>query len=155
MACEDYFRAALKERGLRLTKQRQLVLATLHAAAKPVTAEEIHQIVSVEDPGMDLSTIYRTLGLMQELRLVAGFDGSAGESRFELVSLHGPHLHLHCQACGHVQGAAAGEADELVKRLRRKYGFEVQIEQLVIPGLCQTCRACGQAPSPPWVGATD
>lgn len=151
MACETYFRSALKERGLRVTKQRELVLATLHEAAQPETAEQIYREVSALDPGVDLSTVYRTLALLQELRLVSGVESADGESRFELVSIHGPHLHLLCQSCGRVEGVAPSEAREFVDKMRSAFGFEVQVEQMVVPGLCQDCRARGEVSRPPWV----
>lgn len=154
MACEAAFRDELRRRGLRMTLQRELVLSALHQASEPVSAEELHQSIAAQSPNVDLSTVYRTLGLLQELRLVSGYD-SAGETRYELLSLHGPHLHLLCQSCGCIEGVPPDDAHGFVSALAERFGFEVQIEQLVIPGLCQRCRERGEVARPPWVRFVD
>ncbi|MGI6377090.1 MAG: Fur family transcriptional regulator [Anaerolineae bacterium] len=150
MACETVFRQELRRRGLRVTPQRELVLSALHEAATPVSAEELYNSVAARNPNVDLSTVYRTLGLLQELRLVSGYD-SEGEARYELLSLHGPHMHLLCQSCGAIEGVPPDEARDFAASLAARFGFEVQVEQLVVPGLCQVCRARGELARPPWV----
>lgn len=54
---------------------------------------------------MDISTVYRTLDLLQEFDLVSCVDPPDDQRRYELLGIHGPHLHLVCQACGQITGA--------------------------------------------------
>jgi Fe2+ or Zn2+ uptake regulation protein len=74
MSCEKLLRDYLRKRGLRLTHQRELVLSVLHELEAPATAEEIFARVHTRSHNVDISTVYRTLELFQELRLVSGFD---------------------------------------------------------------------------------
>ena len=139
MCCEERFVRELRERGLRLTLQRETVLRILHEATEHPTAEEIHAWANAVCPAIDLSTVYRTLDLLQSIDLVASFDLGDGHRCYELLSVHRPHHHLLCQRCGKLATIDATEVQPLLDALRHGHGFEAQLEHLVIPGCCQEC----------------
>jgi len=139
MACEQAFRQELRMRGGRVTSQREQVLAALHELGSAVSAEELYEAARAKNRAIDLSTVYRTLALLQELRMVSVVEGPDGEHRYDLLALQVPHLHLACQRCGHVQGIKLDEAAAFVEHLRMRFGFVVQPEQMVVPGLCERC----------------
>ncbi len=147
MTCEQVFTRQLRERGFRLTAPRQAVLSVLHDVDGFVTAEELHTRVQHVNSAVDISTVYRTLDLLQELDLVSSVDGTDGQRRYELLGLHGPHLHLICQVCGRVIGADLEAASSLAKRIEAEYGFQAVVDHLSIPGLCPTC-ATGSSRKP-------
>ena len=142
MTCEKVFLGQLRERGFRLTPQRQMVLNVLHQVEGTATAEEIHSRVQSISSCVDISTIYRTLGLLREFSLVASIDVGDGQRRYALLGVHGPRFHLACQSCGKLIGVEMAEARSLVDHLRRAHGFEANLAEITIPGLCQDC---GQA----------
>lgn len=139
MACEQIFIEQLRKRGFRLTPQREMILSVLHDIEGLASAEEIYARVQAISTSVDLSTIYRTLDLLQELDLVSNVDASDGQRRYELLGVHGPHLHLVCQVCGKVIGADLQIAEAFRKRLISEYGFEAAIDHLSIPGICANC----------------
>jgi len=139
MGCEKVFVQQLRERGLRLTPQREMVLSVLHDVDGFATVDEIYGRVQQISTSVDLSTIYRTLDLLQEFDLVACVDPGEGQRRYELLGLHGPHLHLVCGACGAVLGAPSEVARSLGAALKEQYGFEADLEHLSVPGLCADC----------------
>jgi Fur family ferric uptake transcriptional regulator len=139
MGCEKVFVQQLRERGLRLTPQREMVLSVLHDVDGFATVDEIYRRVQQISTSVDLSTIYRTLDLLQEFDLVACVDPGDGQRRYELLGLHGPHLHLVCSACGAVTGAPSDVAAALGVALREQYGFHADLEHLSVPGLCAAC----------------
>lgn len=139
MGCEKAFVRQLRERGLRLTPQREMVLSVLHEVEGLVTVDEIHRRVGQISASVDLSTIYRTLDLLEGFDLVACIDTGDGQRRYELLGLHGPHVHLVCSACGAVAGAPSEVAHSLGTALRERYGFEADLEHLSVPGLCAEC----------------
>lgn len=143
MCCEGTFLKRLRERGLRLTPQREMVLSALHDVDGHATAEEIYARVSEQSSAVDLSTVYRTLELLQELHLVAPIDLGDGQNRYELLGLHGPHHHLLCRQCGALVRLEAEEVQGLVESLAANHGFSAEIEHLTIHGLCADCRAAG------------
>ncbi len=140
MSCEATFVRRLRERGYRLTAQRQAVLSALHDSPTLLTAEEIHARVARQIPSADLSTVYRTLDLLEELALVSGAHMESGEHRFALVGAHGLHLHLVCRSCGAVSTAELDAARPLFEHLAAAYSFAADGEGLIITGLCAVCQ---------------
>jgi len=141
MACEKVFIQQLRQRGFRLTPQREMILSVLHDVEGLVTADEIYGRVHALSSSVDISTVYRTLDLLQELDLVSCVDAGDGQRRYELLGIHGPHLHLVCQACGQVIGAEMEITQAFGERLKAEYGFQPRLDHLSIPGLCPVCAA--------------
>lgn len=139
MACEEVFVQKLRERGFRLTPQREMVLSAMHDIEGLATADEIYTRVQGQSSAVDISTVYRTLELLQEFQLVACVDAGDGQRRYELLGVHGPHLHLVCQACGQVTGIDLQEGQPLARQLQDRYGFVTDLDHLSISGLCRTC----------------
>jgi Fur family ferric uptake transcriptional regulator len=145
MCCETTFLERLRERGFRLTPQREMVLQAMHEVEGHATAEEVYARVGALSSAVDLSTVYRTLELLQELRLVAAIDLGDGQRRYELLGMHGQHHHLLCRACGRLIRVEQEEMRGLLEGLAAAYDFCAEPEHLVIEGLCADCRpAAGQ-----------
>ncbi|MGC8838452.1 MAG: Fur family transcriptional regulator [Anaerolineae bacterium] len=141
MACEKLFLEQLRKRGFRLTPQREMVLSVLHDVQGHATAEEIYARVQKISSSVDISTVYRTLELLQEFDLVAAFDLEDGQRHYELLGLHGPHCHLVCRACGTTVSVDLEVVQPLGERLLQDYGFQADLEHLTITGLCRECQA--------------
>jgi Fur family ferric uptake transcriptional regulator len=139
MSCETYFFKQLREHGFRLTPQREMVLSVLHEIEGFATAEEIYERVSAISTSVNLSTVYRTLELLEDFNLVACVDPGDGQRRYELLGLHGPHIHLICQGCGKIIGVEMDAVRPFATQLKAAYGFDVDLEHLSIPGLCREC----------------
>lgn len=139
MGCEQEFIRQLRKRGFRLTPQREMVLSVLHRIEGWVTAEEIYQQVQQLSTSVDISTVYRTLDLLQELHLVSSIDLGNDQRRYELLGVHDPHLHFVCRSCGQITNLAMEHAQFLVQYMQEQHGFKVELDDISIPGLCQAC----------------
>jgi Fur family ferric uptake transcriptional regulator len=139
MACEKVFLQKLRTRGLRLTPQREMILSAMHEMEGLATAEAIHDRLQPMTSAVDISTVYRTLDLLQELDIVASVDPGDGQHRYELLGVHGPHIHLICRSCGKVTGVDLEVALPLGEQLEARYGFLADLDHLSITGLCRTC----------------
>lgn len=144
MSCETYFIEQLRERGCRLTPQREMVLSILHQFEGFVTAEAIHERVRDRFASVDLSTIYRTLDLLAELELVAVIDTGDDQRQYELLGVHGLHHHLYCTRCGATQPLAHEELQPLLDQIEAQHGFTPHVGSLTLPGLCGACRAAAE-----------
>ena len=71
MSCQDHSIQTLRDSGHRLTPQRVLILSTLRGADGHMTASEVLEHVRESYPYIDASTVYRTLGVLKNLRLIA------------------------------------------------------------------------------------
>jgi Fur family ferric uptake transcriptional regulator len=148
MSCQQDLFKQLRDRGFRLTPQREMVLSVMHETEGFSTAEEIYDQVQRLSSAIDISTVYRTLDLFQEFHVVATVDPGDGQRRYRLAVREGPHLHLVCRRCGSVTEMGFEEGQAIADCLRQQGGFEPDLENLSIPGLCFACRtALGQAVS--------
>ncbi len=141
MTCEEVFFRQLREQGFRLTPQREMVLSVLHEVEDFATAEEIYEQVSAITSSVDISTVYRTLELLQDFHMVASVDPGDGQRRYELLGLHGQHLHLVCRSCGKIIGVESEAIEPFATRMKEQHGFEVDVEHLSVAGLCPACVA--------------
>ncbi len=139
MSCEETFFRRLRERGFRLTPQREMVLSVLHEIEDFATADEIYSRVSELSSSVDISTVYRTLELLQDFHMVASVDPGDGQRRYELLGLHGHHFHLVCRACGKIIGVEPEAIEAFATQIEDQHGFELDVEHLSVPGLCETC----------------
>lgn len=141
MSCEQLFTQQLRERGFRMTPQREIILSVMHDLEALATADAIYSRVRGINSAVDISTVYRTLDLLQEFDLVSCVDVGGSQRRYELLGVHGAHMHLVCQNCGQVIGVDADAVGVLGEYLRDVCGFQPALDHLTIPGLCKACAA--------------
>ena len=140
MSCEEIFLEKLQKNGFRLTPQREIVLSILHQMDSLASVEEIFEKVQSVSNAVDISTVYRTLDLLQDFNLVISVDLSENHRVFKLVDAEEPHLHLVCERCAAVVGVNIHPAESFSASLMEKYGFQANLTRLNIPGLCENCR---------------
>jgi Fur family ferric uptake transcriptional regulator len=131
----------LKEKGLKLTPQRRLILDVIHDSGGHLTAEEILDYVEASAPGVNKSTIYRTLELLEELGCV--FKSEIGDRFIYHHAEAGHHHHLVCRECGKSIDCDEGLFSPVERTLEEKHGFRADFKHMVITGLCADCRSKG------------
>ncbi len=130
----------LKERGHRLTPQRQLILEAIESSQGHVSAESVHAKVAAQFPQVNISTVYRTLELLEELGLVQHTHLGHGPPTYS-VSTDDDHVHLVCRDCGAVQEAPPDVVAPVVEALAATRGFTVDVGHLAVFGRCESCSA--------------
>ena len=127
----------LRARGYRITPQRQLVLDAV-VALQHGTPDEICAEVQRTAPGVNLSTVYRALELLEELGLVTHAHLGHGAPTYHASGAI-DHLHLVCRVCGAVIETDVALAESLVGMLAERHGFETDVAHFAIYGRCQGC----------------
>jgi Fur family ferric uptake transcriptional regulator len=140
MSCESFFIEQLQKKGFRLTPQREIVLSILHQMDSLASVEDIFAKVQTVSNAVDISTVYRTLDLLQDFNLVISIDLGENHRVFKLVGVEEPHLHLVCVRCDAVIGVDIHPAESFAATLMEKNGFQADLTRLNIPGLCENCR---------------
>lgn len=128
----------LKEKGLKLTPQRHLILDIIHDAQAHLTAEEILKYVQARAPGVNKSTVYRTLELLEETGCVV--KSEIGGRFIYHHAEEGHHHHLVCRACGNSIDCEEDLFLPIETTIYDKYGFRADLRHMVVSGLCQDCR---------------
>src|SRR5919112_435301 len=126
----------LRRVGQRVTPQRLVILGALRPG-EHVSADEVFARVESLLPGVNRSTVYRTLELFRDLGLVSMTDLGSGARQFEL--LDELHHHLICHRCGAILELDDALVDPLRDGIRARYGFAPAIDHLAVFGFCATC----------------
>ncbi len=131
----------LHNENYRLTPQRAVVFEVMARHPRHhFTAEEIYDEVQAEHGQMGLSTVYRSLMVLEQVGLIRRLDVGDGVSRYEFEGLDpSPHCHLVCVQCGDLKEAACPALDNINTILRVEDQFEVLDQSLVFFGFCRRC----------------
>jgi Fur family ferric uptake transcriptional regulator len=129
----------LKEKGLKLTPQRRLIVDIIHDADAHLTAENIISQVQSRMPGVNKSTIYRTLDILEEAGCV--YKSELSDRAIYHHAEDGHHHHLICRRCGQTVECQQDLFAPVERSLRDKYGFSARFQHMVINGLCEKCRS--------------
>ena len=126
----------MKERALRVTAPRLAMLNILAAATRPLSAEEIH--AAAGDGTLDLVTVYRSLGALDEAGIVQRHPLERGRSLYALVAPGHHHHHVICRRCGSIERLPGCDTSRLEAAARGK-GFSDLTHIMEIYGICPTC----------------
>jgi Fur family ferric uptake transcriptional regulator len=132
--------ARLRSRGLRVTPQREQVLAAVRELGH-ATPEQI----SEEVRDVDVTTVYRTLELLEELGLVRHAHLGHGAASYRPAE--DDHIHVVCHTCGKVVDAEPALVDDMAERLRADRGFVLDRSHFTVFGRCRDCAAAEQIPA--------
>ena len=142
---QELLKIRLREKGLKVTQQRLLVLVTLaRNSGSHMAAEDIYEQIRKEYPEIGLATVYRTLQLLLEMQLVDRINLDDGCVRYEIGHLfegdmkHNHH-HLICRTCGKVFPFEDDFLDELERHIEETTGFHVLDHELKFYGQCKDC----------------
>jgi Fur family transcriptional regulator, ferric uptake regulator len=126
----------LHDRGMRMTPQRQLVLDAL-LELEHATPEQVCQQVQRSTPSVNITTIYRTLELLESLGIVRHTHLGHGAPNYS-VHEH-QHVHLVCHSCGTVIEVPCEVMADLSGTLRNRHGFALDVSHLALSGRCRNC----------------
>jgi Fur family ferric uptake transcriptional regulator len=133
------WQARLRESGHRLTPQREMVLAAVDRL-EHATPDEVYAEVRRHSDSINLSTVYRTLELLDELGLIRHAHLSDRAPTYHSASGH-EHAHLVCRRCRTVISVDREEAEGALGALAAKHGFEPDYGHLTVFGTCADCRS--------------
>ncbi len=130
------FEARCRERGIRLTPQRQAVYRVLAADLSHPTAETVHANLRAALPTLSLATVYRILESFEARGLVRKVSTTEGAGRFDAnVEAH---QHLFCRICGRMSDWREESLSE-IEPPADPAGFQVEGLDIRIVGVCQEC----------------
>ncbi|MEU0566432.1 Fur family transcriptional regulator [Nonomuraea sp. NPDC005983] len=135
---ETQWHEELRAKGYRVTPQRQLVLEAVKEL-EHATPEAICAKVRETARGVNISTVYRTVELLEELGMVTHTHLSHGAPTYHLAA-EADHVHLVCRDCGEVGEVRPEMAEGLVKGLEEELGFVADVRHLTVFGRCRNCR---------------
>jgi Fur family transcriptional regulator, ferric uptake regulator len=124
---------ALRERGLRLSMTRQLLLEALFAARGPVSAESLARRLQLVP-----ASVYRNLEALERHGLLRHVHLGHGPGLYTLVA-HGEHEYIYCPACDTARTVRPELLEPVRSHIRRRFGYEVRFTHFALVGRCSSC----------------
>lgn len=121
-----------------MTPQRQLIVEAITGMHGHISADVVYQQVAAQFPNVNVSTVYRTLELLQDLGFVTHTHFDDGVAQYHLIEA-GIHQHMVCRRCGAEQEVDLALLDPLAERLRLEYGFHADLAHFALIGTCAVC----------------
>jgi Fur family ferric uptake transcriptional regulator len=128
----------LRERGLRISTARRMIVNHLFEVDAPVSAQQI--AVGLDSTPLDLASVYRNLETLEEHGVVRHFHAGHGPGRYVLVG-GGEREYLACDRCGAIAEVDRSELDPVRDRVQDRFGYEVGFTHFPMVGLCPRCTA--------------
>ena len=136
---EELFTEYLEKKDLKLTSQRRTILHQAVEAKGHLSAEELLKLSKKKDPSVSRATLYRTLTLLKECKILEEQDFGEGKKLFEVALGHKHHDHLICVRCGKIIEFENESIERLQDAEAKKHTFKIVYHSLKLFGFCKNC----------------
>lgn len=133
----------LHSQSYKLTPQREAtVRVLLENEDDHLSAEDVYMLVKEKYPEIGLATVYRTLELLTELKIVDKINFGDGVSRYDLRQEGADHFHHHlvCIECGSVDEIQEDLLEDVEKVVEKRWNFAIKDHRLTFHGICHRCK---------------
>jgi Fur family transcriptional regulator, ferric uptake regulator len=136
-------KGSFKEKGLRLTRQRQILLDLIDKTGQHLDAERLFQLAKEQDPKINRVTVYRTLKMLKTGGLVDELDlmHYGGDQHYYETRMKQEHAHVICLRCGKVEEFFGEPLQRLRKQIESHFGFQIVLARTEVGGYCSHCQS--------------
>ena len=130
----------VKQKGLKYTEQREIVLMILINASEHLSAEEVYNDIKVKHPdsNVGIATVYRALAFLEEVNLITSITFGADGKKYE-SNAKAHHDHLICTLCGKIVEFVDDEIEKRQDRIAKKNKFKITSHSMQLYGKCSDC----------------
>ena len=131
----------VKQKGLKYTEQREIVLRILIHAEDHLSAEEVYNEIKSKytESNIGIATVYRALSFLEEVDLITSITfGSDGKKYESNAKSH--HDHLICTECGKIVEFLDDEIEKRQERIAKKNKFKITNHSMQLYGICGDCQ---------------
>ena len=139
---QDTSSQTLQKRGIRLTRQRQLLLDLIEKSGEHLDVETLYKLANARDPKLNRVTVYRTIKMLKEGGLVDELDlmHFGGDQHYYETRKKQEHAHVICLRCGRVEEFYGDPLARLRRQVEATFGFQILIARTEIGGYCSHCQ---------------
>lgn len=143
-----WWKDRFNESCVRITAAREIILEILSGTEEHLSAADVYIKAHAVNPAIGLTTVYRTLDLLEQMGIAQKFDFGDGHSRFELINNpggKGHHHHLVCMSCKKIIDYSDFIEDEIEfidktqRKLSKKHKFNITGHSISFYGTCEIC----------------
>ena len=138
----DSIKGSLREKGVRLTRQRQILLELIDQTGQHLDAERLFQLAKEKDPKLNRVTVYRTLKMLKNGGLVDELDlmHHSGDQHYYETRMKQEHAHVICLRCGKVEEFFGEPLQRLRRQIESHLGFQILLARTEVGGYCAHCQ---------------
>lgn len=142
MAGQD-IQGSLKKQGIRLTRQRQILLELIEQSGQHLDAEQLYERAKMRDPKINRVTVYRTLKMLKQGQMVDELDlmHYEGDQHYYETRMKQEHAHVVCLRCGKVEEFYGEPLHRLRRQIEVHFGFQILVARTEVGGYCSHCQA--------------
>lgn len=135
-------KTSLKRRGVRLTRQRQILLDLIDQSGEHLDAEQLFQLAKAKDPKLNRVTVYRTLKLLKTGGLVDELDlmHHRGDQHYYETKMKQEHAHVICLRCGRIEEFFGEPLQRMREQIEDHFGFQIVLARTEVGGYCSHCQ---------------
>ena len=135
-------KGSLQQRGVRMTRQRQILLDLIDKSGKHLDAESLFHLAREKDPKLNRVTVYRTLKMLKMEGLVDELDllHHGGDQHYYETRMKREHAHVVCLRCGKIEEYFGEPLAHIRKQVIDTFGFEILLVRTEIGGYCPNCQ---------------
>ncbi|WP_298838652.1 Fur family transcriptional regulator [Clostridium sp.] len=128
----------LKDNNIRVTKARKSILEIILFSSDAINANLIYELLKKEDIKIDLSTVYRTLDLLESKKIVNKFD--LGNNMYNYIINNNSHKHIiECDLC-HKKMVIDCPIPQIEEQIKAKTGITLTESHVYLKGICKDCK---------------
>src|SRR5215212_1802989 len=131
--------SGLRPAGGKRSSKRDRILNIFLRQKGHLSADELCDLVRIEDPGIGRATVYRTLQWMVNAGIARKVDFGEGRSRFEPSYRHPRHFHLVCNVCHRSSEFLSSDVESLLEDIASARHFDVSQVVIQVFGTCEDC----------------
>lgn len=135
----DSLKHVIRDLGLKVTKQRLVILKAIQEGRSHVTAQEVYETINKEHPEIGFATVYRFLRALSEHGFITEIRMGGLPARYEWADKD-HHDHLTCVRCGLIREFENKTIEELQEQISKKFGFMLTDHVLELYGICPACQ---------------
>jgi Fur family ferric uptake transcriptional regulator len=133
---------SLRLKGVRLTRQRQILLDLIDQSGEHLDAEQLFKLAQEKDPKLNRVTVYRTLKLLKAGGLVDELDlmHHRGDQHYYETRMKQEHAHVICLRCGRVEEFFGEPLRRMRDQIEDQFGFQIVLARTEVGGYCSHCQ---------------
>ncbi|PHR72790.1 MAG: transcriptional repressor [Arcobacter sp.] len=138
----EQLKIIVKQKGLKYTEQREIVLRVLMSVEEHLTAEDVYNHIksTYKDSNIGIATVYRALSFLEDVKLITSIAFGTEGKKYE-ANLKAHHDHLICTACGKIIEFLDEEIEKRQDNIAKVNNFKITSHSMQLYGMCQECQA--------------
>ncbi len=131
----------IKQKGLKYTKQREIILETILNSEKHLSAEDLYNVIQKKYPEekIGIATVYRAVSFLEDSGLISSISLDKDTKKFE-TNFKEHHDHLICVKCGKIVEFTNDKIEKEQEKITKKEGFELLDHAMYLYGVCKDCQ---------------